>query len=59
MQQVSEAYAAAVAKVQHLSWVWGMVCSKELHLAEQGLCKLEAEEAKMGSILTVVKTADI
>ena len=56
---MSKAHMTAIAKVQCLSWVWGMVCSKELCLAEQSLCELEAEEAKMGSILTVMKTVDI
>ena len=55
---MSETYAVVVAKVQHLFWVWGMVCSKELHLAKQGLYELETEEAKTGSIPTVVETAD-
>jgi len=37
-----------------------MVCSKELHLAEQSLYELETEEnvgAKTGSNLTVMETA--
>jgi len=59
MQQVSKAYAVAVTKVQCLSWVQGMVCSKELCLAEQSLCELETEEAKTGSILIVVETTNI
>ena len=58
MQQVSEAHVAAIVKVQCLSWVWGMVCSKELYLAEQSLYELEAEEAKMGSNPTAVETAN-
>jgi len=55
---VSEAHAAVIVKVQHLSQVQGMVHFKELHLAEQGLHELEAEEAKTGSIPIVVETAD-
>ena len=38
--------------------MWGIVCSKELCLAEQSLCELEVEEAKMDSNPTVVKTVD-
>jgi len=58
MQQVSEAHAVAVVKVQHLSQVWGMICFKELCLAKQSLCELEAEEAKIGFIPIIMKTAD-
>ena len=35
------------------------IYSKEYHLVEQSLCKLETEEAKMGSNPTVVETANI
>jgi len=53
---------AASAYLLCLEKVCKKIYSKEYHFVEQSLCELKAEEAKMakmGSIPTVVETADI
>jgi len=49
----------AYAQLTCLEMVHKRIHFKEYCFVEQGLCELEAEEAKIGSIPTVEETADI
>jgi hypothetical protein len=52
-----ELHQTAFARLIYLKKVREKVRSKEFRLIEQGLCKLEAEEAKMDSVQGEAETA--
>ena len=55
---IFDAQLSAYAQLTHLEKVRERIHSKKYCLVEQGLCELEAEEAKMGSNPAEVETAD-